>query len=210
MTIKATSLLSLLAIWAAMVPAVVFGDAPWWTLIFAFLATGAVGIGAWRRLGISRLLGIAGIWGGAAWASGAEADNAWITIFAFLSTGAVVYSIMRRDAIGGGAGVAFTWLMCSLVMVANDSGGDGSWIFVFAFLTAASLANSRSQHVKGLTAVLWWGIAGIVMIATDGWYWLAVPAFLLSAASFGIRDLRLPRGVEWDLFERDDDRRTVR
>ncbi|MGI8926910.1 MAG: hypothetical protein ACR2HN_09735 [Tepidiformaceae bacterium] len=208
MTIKATSLLSLLAIWAAMLPAVVFADAPVWTLIFAGLATAAVGIGAWRRLGVSRVIAIAGAWAGAALASGSEPDAAWVTVFAFLTTGAVVYSIMRRDALGVGAGVAAAWLVTGLVVAAQD--GGGAWIAVFAFLTAGSLANSRSLHIRGLTAVLWWGIAGTIMLAADGWFWLAVIAFLLSAASFGFQDFHLPRRLEWDLFDRDDDATVVR
>ncbi len=203
MTIKATSLLSLVAIWATMIAAVAFGDAPWWALIFAFLASGAVGIGMWRRLGTSRLIAITGTWVGAAWATGAEPDTGWITVFAFLTTGAVVYSLMRRDALGLGAGIAFVWMMVALVIDGNK--GDGAWIAVFAFLTAGSLSNSGSRHMKGMTAILWWGIAGIVMLASGGWYWLAVPAFILTSASFGFRDFSFPRHIEWALRERDDD-----
>ncbi|MBI5948458.1 MAG: hypothetical protein HY875_09990 [Chloroflexi bacterium] len=203
MTIKATSFLSLVAIWAAMIAAVAFGDAPWWTLIFAFLASGAVGVGMWRRLGVSRLIAITGTWVTTAWAVGAEPDTGWITVFAFLTTGAIVYSLMRRDAIGLGAGIAFTWLIVALVILDNE--GDGAWIAVFAFLTAGSLSNSRSRHMKGLTAILWWGIAGVIMLATDGWFWLAVPAFIFTSASFGFRDFSFPRRIEWDLRERDDD-----
>lgn len=203
MTIKATSLLSLLVIWATMIAAVAFGDAPWWTLIFAFLASAAVGVGMWRRLGISRLIAITGTWVGAAWAISVEPDTGWITVFAFLTTGAIVYSLMRRDAIGLGAGIAFVWVMVALVIDANK--GDGAWISVFAFLTAGSLSNSRSRHMKGMTAILWWGIAAVIMLAADGWYALAVAAFLLTAGSFGFRDFRFPRSIEWDLRERDDD-----
>lgn len=207
MTIKATSLLSILVIWACMIPAVAIEPGAWWALIFAFLATGSIGIGAWRRLGLSRLIGVAGIWAGTAAAVASDPGNAWTSIFAFLSTGAVVYSIMRRDALVTGLGIGATWAMVGAVLAAH--GSDGSWIVVFAFLTTGSLANSRSRAAKGLATMLWWGIAGTIMLATGTWYWLCVPAFLLSAASLGLTDLRLPRGLEWDLFERDDEPRMV-
>ncbi len=55
-----------------------------------------------------------------------------------------------------------------------------------------------------------WGIAGFVMIAAGGWYGLSIAAFVLSAASIGISEFRIPRKIEWDLFERDDDGEAVR
>jgi hypothetical protein len=209
MTIKASSLLSIVAIWAAMIPAVVIEPKSWWSLIFAFLATGAVGTGAGRRLGLSRLIAITGIWLGTALAVGTRQDYAWVSIMAFLSTGAVVYSVMRRDALGVGAGIAFTWLMVGTVLLVNDDSA-GSWISVFAFLTAGAVANTRSLHRRGLAAIVWWALAGGVMLAAAGWYWLCVPAFLLSAASLGFSDFSFPRRFEWDLFEREDDEGFVR
>lgn len=207
MTIKATSLLSILAIWACMIPAVAIEPDAWWSLIFAFLATGAVGIGAWRRLGLSRLVAVAGIWAGTAAAVASDPESTWVSIFAFLATGAVVYSVMRRDALTIGLGIAVTWSLVGAVLATH--GHEGSWIAIFAFLTAGSLANTRRHSAKGLAAILWWGIACTIMLATGGWYWLGVFAFILSATTVGFGDFHLPRGVEWDLFERDDDRRTV-
>ncbi len=207
MTIKATSLLSILVIWASMIPAVAIEPGAWWSLIFAFLATGSIGVGAWRRLGLSRLIAVTGIWAGTAAAVASDPGSAWISIFAFLSTGAVVYSIMRRDAIVSGLGICAMWAMVGAVLAAH--GSEGSWIAIFAFLTTGSLANSRSRTAKGLATMLWWGVAGTIMLAAGGWYWLCVFAFVLSAVSLGLTDFRLPRGLEWDLFERDDKPRMV-
>lgn len=207
MTIKATSLLSILVIWACMIPAVAIDGDAWWSLIFAFLATGSVGIGAWRRLGLSRLIAISGVWAGTAAAVASDPDSTWISIFAFLSTAAVVYSIMRRTAVVTGLGIGAVWAMVGAVIAAH--GAEGSWIAVFAFLTAGSLANSRRGNAKGFAAMLWWGIAGGIMLAAGGWYFLSVFAFILTTASLGFTDFRFPRGLEWDLFERDDDARLV-
>lgn len=206
MTIKASSALSILAIWVTMIVAVIAEPDAWWGLIFALLATMAVGASAWRRLGTSRLLAIAGIWLGTAIAVAEGGTLA--SVFAFLATAAVVYSVMRRDALAIGGGIAVTWLMAGAVIAAN--GGDGAWISVFAFLTAAVVANSRGSAARGLAAMLWWSLAGIVTIVAGGWYWLSVIAFVLSAASIGISEFRIPRKIEWDLFERDDDGETVR
>ena len=89
-----------------------------------------------------------------------------------------------------------------------------TWACVFAFLTAGGLANSHGNITRGLVAIAWWVAAGIVIFAAGaGWTWLCVPAFLLSEASLGLGDISLPRGIEWDLFERkhepDDDSRWV-
>ena len=82
---------------------------------------------------------------------------------------------------------------------------------VFALLTAGALANTGGNLARGVTGVLWWGIAGaVVLIAGAGWAWLCVPAFLLTAGSVGVSDFHLPRRMEWDLFDRDDDRDRVR
>ena len=161
MTVKATSVLSILAIWVASIAAVVIEPDSWWILIFSSLATGAVGVSAWRRLGISRLLAIAGTWGGTAIAASSTSDAAWTAIFAFLATGAV--------------------------------------------------ANSRNETGRGVAALIWWGVAGaIVLIAGDGWAWLGVIAFILTSISLGFGDFSFPRGVEWDLWDRDDDDERVK
>ncbi len=203
MTIKATSVLSIAVIWIAMVTAVIAKPDTWWTLIFAFLATGAVGISAWRRLGFSRVIAITGIWVGAALAAGIEGSG-FPSIFAFLSTGAVVYSIMRRDALLLGMGMAAAWVAAGAVVAIN--GDEGAWITIFSFLTVGALANNRGNDLRGLSAILWWGLAAAVMVAVGGgWsYVLCIPAFLLTSASLGFSDWGFPRGLEWDLFDRDD------
>ncbi len=205
MTIKATSLLSLVAIWAAMIPAVIVNHDAWWTLIFAFLASGAVGIGMWRRLGIARLIALIAVWAGTAFAVGANGNSEWMAIFAFLATGAVVYSAMRRTAWLLGIGIAVAWGVTGAAAVRSD--GDATWICIFAFLTAATVANSWRGQSRGIAAAGWWGIAGTIMLAADDYYWLAVLAWLFSTAAIGIGHggFTLPRRFEWDLFERDDE-----
>jgi hypothetical protein len=205
MTIKASALLSIIAIWAAMIPAVAVEHASWWALIFAALATGAVGTGAFRSLGMSRLLAIAGAWAGSALAAGSTPDGAWTAIFAFLTTGAVVYSVMRKDAVLNGLGIAVAWLVVGLAVMTSHA-HEGAWTCVFAFLTAGAVANHRTQR-RGVAAAGWWAIAGVIMIAAQDYYWLSVFAFLLSTVSLGFGNFSFPRRLEWDLFERDDDGR---
>jgi hypothetical protein len=206
-TVKASSALSIVAIWVSMIVAVVVSPGAWWALIFAFLATLAVGASAWRRLGLSRLIALVAAWAATALAIGKYEDAAWISTFTFLTTGAVVYSVMRRDALALGAGIGVAWAVSGVVVAAN--GAEAAWIGIFAFLTAGALANSRGDFARGLSAVLWWGIAGAIMLISGGWEWLAVIAFVLSAMSFGFHDFQFPRRVEWDLFERDDGHGTV-
>lgn len=208
MTIKASSLFSLLAIWAAMIPAVIAQPGAWWALFFAGFSTLIVGVNSWRRLGVSRLISIVGVWAGTGAAIAESEGAAWIVIFSFLATFGIVLSIMRREAVGIGVGIAFTWLVTGAVVVAND--GEGAWIAILAYLTTFALANNRGFHAKGFAAMLWWGLAGGVMIAAGGWYWLSVFAFLLSALSVGITEIRIPRGIEWDLWDRDDHGELVR
>ena len=57
MTLKATALLSIAAIWGAAIAVVVVQGDVWWTLVFAILASGAVGLK--RSLGLARVLAIA-------------------------------------------------------------------------------------------------------------------------------------------------------
>lgn len=198
MSIKASALLAIAAIWGAMIPALLAEDGQYWTVVFAFLATMAIGGSFWRSFGLSRLLAVAGIWAGAAVAT--SEGEGWVTVFAFLATGAAVHSVMGARAVLNGIGIAVPWLV--LAAVSRDAGGEGSWICVFAFLTAATVANHRSEK-RGVAAVLWWGAAGTVMVLADGWYALAIGAWLLSAASLGFRGFWLPRRIEWDLFDRD-------
>lgn len=203
-TIKATSLLAILIVWGCVIPAIVLETGAWWSAIFAFLATTAIGISAWRRIGLARVLAIAGIWGGTAAAMARDADATWTSVFAFLATGAVVYGIMRRDGLLVGLGVAATWAMTGAVAALD---AEAAWISVFAFLTTGALANSRWNPGRGIAAIVWWGAAGAVMLATQDWYWLCVPAFLLTAAAIpfgGVPRARIPRNFEWDLFDRDD------
>jgi hypothetical protein len=203
-SIKATSLLSILAIWVTMIPAVIAQPDAWWSLIFAALATGAIGASAWRRLGLSRVIAISGTWLGTAIAAGNNEGAAWVAVMAFLATAAVVYSTLRRDAVVAGIGIAVPWIFVGAVAAAND--GDGAWIAVFAFLGAATVANAGGKSiVRGASAILWWGLAGLIMLVSGGWFWLSVVAFLLTAISLGISDFRLPTGLEWDLFDRDEE-----
>jgi len=205
-SIKATSLLSILAIWVTMIPAVIAQPDAWWSLVFAVLGTAAIGVSAWRRLGLSRLVAISGTWLGTAIAISSDESAAWVAVMAFLATGAIVYSTMRREAWVAGLGIAVAWVMVGTVASAND--GEGAWISVPAFLTAGAVANAAGSGVtRGLATILWWGIAGLVMLSAGGWYWLAIIAFLLSAASLGISDFQLPPRLEWDLFDRDEDDR---
>lgn len=198
MTIKASSLLAVVAIWATTIPAVVAEPDSWWALLFAGIASMVIGSGAWRGLGLSRLIAITGTWGGTSLA--VAEGQAWVAIFAFMATGAITFSVMQRSALLNGLGIAVAWLATGAVVFAAD--GDGSWISVFAFLTAASVANHRSE-ARGGTTVLWWSAAGAIMVATEGWHWLAVIAWLLSTASLGFGGFRIPKRVEWDLFEKD-------
>ena len=207
MTIKATSVISILAIWVASVAAV--EPDSWWVIIFALLATGAVGASAWRRLGLSRLIGVVGTWAGMALAAGSSGDAAWTSIFAFLTTGAVVYSTMRRDAWLLGVGIATAWLATGLAVLVH--GSDASWMCVFAFLTAGAVANSHNDIVRGFAATGWWVIAGaLILILGSGFAWLSVIAFVLTTTSIGFGSFSFPRGLEWDLFDRDDDSERVK
>jgi hypothetical protein len=192
-----------LAIWVAVIPAVVIEPDGWWAVIFGLLATAAIGVSAWRRLGLARVIAIGGAWGGVAVGIIVSADNTWACVFAFLATGAIVYSAMRRNAYVAGAAIALAWAVTGAVAARSD--GDGAWICVFAFLTTGAVANSGNGIARGLSSIVWWGAAGAIMLALDGWYWLAVIAFILSATSIGFSDFNFPRKFEWDLFDRDGD-----
>ena len=204
MTLKASSVLSILAIWIGSIVAVILEPDGWWLLIFAGLATATVGTSAWRRLGISRLIAIAGIWAGVGFAAGSTSDAAWVSIFALVSTAAVVFSTMRRDAWLLGVGILVAWLAVGLSVAVR---GDGTaWMCVFAFVTAGAVANSHHAFSRGIAAIVWWGAAGaLVLIFGENLAWLSVFAFLLTALSFGIGGFDFPRGLEWDLWDRDDD-----
>lgn len=200
MTIKASALLAVVVIWAAIIPAVAAEHDAWWALIFAFLATGAVASSFWRRLGMSRVAGIAGAWAGVAIAIVESPDATWASILAFVSTLTILYSALRREAILHGAAIAAAWLVFGGIVTVSE--GDATWTCVFAFLTTATIANSRG-NARPLSAILWWGIAGGVIAVADGDFaWLTVIAFLLTATSVGFGDFNFPTGIEWDLFGR--------
>lgn len=205
-TIKATALLSIAAIWAATVAAVVAEPGAWWMAFFAFLATAATGASAGRRLGVSRLIAIAGTWGATALVAGTGSGGAWVSIMAFLATASVVYSPLRRDAFLAGAGIAAAWLIDAAAITVQD---EGSWTTVFAALTAGSVAGSR-RGSRGAAALAWWGVAGVLMVAVDGLMWLAPIAFALTALTFARGGFDFPRGIEWDLFDRDEEDRGPR
>jgi hypothetical protein len=132
-----------------------------------------------------------------------------MSIFAFLATAAVVYSAMRRTALLLAFGIIVAWGVTGAAAVRSE--GDATWISIFAFLTAATVANSWRGENRGIGAAIWWGIAGAIMLGTEGLYWLSVIAWLLSTISIGIGSggFNFPRRFEWDLFERDDDDRVV-
>ena len=161
-----------------------------------------------RRLGLSRLIAISGIWAGTAIAIIETADATWVSVFAFLATGAVVHSFMRRDSYLGGLGIVVAWLVVGLAVSLADQ-DPPSWLCVFAFLTSGAVANSRGDR-RGLAATIWWGLAGLIMVASDGWYWLGVIAFVLTVSSLGFGGFSFPRRLEWDLFDRDEDGDRVR
>ncbi|HKS91844.1 MAG TPA: hypothetical protein VJQ83_07940 [Tepidiformaceae bacterium] len=209
MTIKATSLLALIAIWTGTIVAVVISPGASWLIIFSVLASGAVGVSLWRRLGIPRVIAVAAVWASIAVMVGFHTDAAWASIFAFVSTGAIVYSGMRRDAYVAALGIAAAWGITAAVGAAHDDAG-ATWICIFAFLTTGAVANSFGV-TRGLSAILWWGIAGAIILATGGDYaWLAIFAFVLTASSIGFGGgFSFPRRFEWDLFDRDDDSRVL-
>jgi hypothetical protein len=205
LSIKATSALSIVVIWATMIPAIIVEPGGWPALVFAFLATVAVGVSAWRRLGISRLIAISGAWLATALAVGGSSDNWWMGAFAFFSTGAIVYSIMKRDAYLGGIAIAVAWLVTGII--AMDEGGGTAWMSIFAFLTSAVVANAFGKSNRALIAAVAWAIAGVLMLALDGSYWIALIATLASITSFGLGGFNMPRKFEWDLFDRDGNER---
>ncbi len=206
LSIKATSALSIAVIWATMTPAIFVEPGGWPALVFAFLGTVAIGVSAWRRLGISRLIAISGVWLATALAVAGSSDNWWMASFAFLSTAAIVYSIMKRDAYLGGAGIALAWLVTGVIAMSQD--GDTAWMSIFAFLTAAAVANAFGTSRRALIATVAWAIAGVLMFALDGSYWIALIATLFSITSFGLGGFNMPRKFEWDLFDRDTKERT--
>lgn len=209
MTIKATSVFSILAIWIASIIAVVLEPDGWWLLIFSFVATAAVGVSAMRRLGVSRLLAIVGTWAGMAFAAGSTSDAAWVSVWAFLTTGVVVFSTMKRDAWMLGVGISVAWLVVGISVLSK--GPDVAWMCVFAFLTAGSVANSRHPFSRGIAAVVWWGATGVLVLAFgSGLAWVSVFAFVLTTLSFGLGGLQFPRGLEWDLWDKDDDDERVK
>lgn len=206
MTVKATSLLALIAIWAGTVIAIAISPEAWWIVFFAFPASGAVGLSLWRRLGIPRVIAITAVWASLAVMVGFHADAAWASVFAFVATGAIVYSGMRRDAYLGALGIATAWGVTAAIGAAH-SDASVTWVCIFAFLTTGAVANTFGT-ARGVSAIIWWAIAGAVILATGGDYaWLTIFAFVLSAGSIGFGGFNFPKRFEWDLFDRDDDSR---
>ncbi len=204
LTLKATALLAIMAIWGASVAAVALHGDVWWTLVFAVLATGAVGFR--RSVGLARVLAIAGVWGSAAAITASNPDHAWVTVFAFLSTGAVVYSAMERDAFLSGLGVAVSWIAAAAAVVATDG---GAWITVFSFLTTGAIANIGRGGGAGALAIVAWVVAAAAIVVLDGHHWLAVFAFAIGSLHFGVTGVRFPTRLEWD-FRSDDHSESVR
>jgi hypothetical protein len=202
MTVKATSLLALAAIWVSTILAVMAEPEGWPAIIFALLASTSIAPRLWRSIGLSKLIAIAAPWAATGLAVAGDPDGWWVSIFAFLTTAAVSLGIMRKDAMALGAGIAVAWAVVG-VTTADDP--DAAWTSIFAFLTAGALANSHGEWARGGSAMVWWGLAGAIMLIADGWYWMSIPAFLLSASSIGFGDFEFPRRIDWDFFDRDDD-----
>ena len=200
MTIKASSLLAIVAIWAMMIAAVLQTPEAWWALIFAGLATTSIGIGFWRRLGLAKLVAVVGIWAGTALII-ANGEAVWPSVMAFLATAALVHARHDRNTVILGLAFAAVWLLTAYIVIDQHAGAA---ISVFAALTVGTLAGNRSRWARGLTVLVWWGAAGVVILATNDHYWLAAVAWLLSIAPLGIPNWNLPRRIEWDFGERDD------
>ncbi|MGD9933952.1 MAG: hypothetical protein AB7T37_09555 [Dehalococcoidia bacterium] len=199
MTVKASPLLCLIAIWAAVVMGIAFEPGAWWATFFALLASVAVGLSAMRRLGLSRIVAVAGAWAGAAVAFGADGGATWMSIFAFLTTTGVVYSRMKPGALLEGAAVAVAWLAAG---VTANQDADAAWTGIFAALSAKWIAGGgRLRSMLGAAA---WGAAGAVMTWQEGMYWLAPIAFFVTLFPIG-KGVAFPRRFEWDLSWRTDD-----
>lgn len=198
MTVKASSVLCLVAIWAAVITGIAFEAAAWWSVFFAFMATAAVGASAMRRLGLSRVVAVAGTWGGAAAAFGADSSATWMSIFAFLTTGAVVYSRMKPAAMLQGAAVATAWLAAGL---AANQDATAAWTGIFAALSARPLAGGG--RVRAAAGIVAWAAAGALMVWQEGMYWLSAGAFVATLLPFGGGPF-IPRRFEWDLGWRRD------
>lgn len=200
LSIKATSALCLIAIWATMIPAIVAEPGGWPALVFAFMATIAVGLSAWRRLGLSRVIAISAIWGGTALAVAGSSDNWWMGFFAFSATGATVYSFMKGHDLLAGLGVAVAWLVAGYI--GFDESGGTQWMAIPAFLTTLAVANSLGRSNRAVIAAVAWAVAGVIMIAAGGYYWLSFIAALAALTTFGLGGFTMPRKFEWDLFDR--------
>jgi hypothetical protein len=111
---------------------------------------------------------------------------------------------MRKDAWMLGIGVSAAWLATGLSVLVQGEGT--AWMCVFAFLTAGAVANSHNDIARGVAATIWWAAAGaLILIFGDQLAWLSVIAFILTTTSLGFGGFSFPRGLEWDLFDRDDD-----
>jgi len=198
-TVKASSVLCIVAIWAAVVTGIAFEPGAWWAIFFAFLATGSVGLSAMRRLGLSRVVAVAGTWAGAAVAFGADSTATWMSIFAFLTTGGVVYSRMKPGALLAGAAIAVAWLA---VGITAHQDASAAWTCIFAALSARWIASG--QNIRALVAIGAWAGAAALMTWQEGMYWLSVLAFAVTLFPMQ-RGPLLPRRFEWDLsWSRDD------
>jgi len=201
-TIKVSSLLAVIAIWAAMITAVINEPDAAWSLVFAALATAAIGIGFWRRLGLSRLVAITGIWAGTVLVVG-SGEAAWPSVLAFFATAVIAHAPGGRAIFLLDLAAAFVWLIAAFVVVDQH---DGSYVLVFAALTVWSLVGGHPERASGAVTILWWALAASIILVADGFYRLSVLAWILSASSFDRATWRLPRKVEWDIFDHDDSR----
>jgi hypothetical protein len=203
LTIKASAVLAIAAIWIATIAGIAADSGAWWSVFFAMLATAAVGSGFWRSLGWSRLIAIAGVWAATAIAFGNDSGVTWMSIFAAFSTFAIVHSRMRMTAFLNGLAAVVPWAIAS-ALTFIDSGA--AWTCVFAFFTVGSVANGGM--FRALVSMAAWGGLGAIMIVQEDWYWLSILAFVATAIAFSSRP-EVPRKFEWDLFESEDDRNVV-
>ncbi|MGE3073598.1 MAG: hypothetical protein AB7N24_05855 [Dehalococcoidia bacterium] len=201
LTLKASATLATIAVWVAAGTAVAVRSGAWPILIFASLTTMLIGANAWRRLGLSRLVAITGIWAGTAVIAAVDDAAAWPALFALFTTAAVVFGSMRKNAWLLGLAIAAPWLAAAAAVGAQ--GGGVAWMVVIAFCCTIALANTRKQLLRGVPALAWWNLTGVaVVLGGPAWAPLAFGALILAWFPIGSGPW-FTRGFEWDLWQND-------
>ncbi len=160
-----------------------------------------IGANSWRRLGVSRLLAISGIWAGTAVIAASNDGPAWPAIFALFTTAAVVFGTLNRNAWVLGLGIAAPWLATGAAVAAH--GHEVAWMVVIAFVTTLTLAHTRHPMLRGFMSVGWWAFVAVtVLVAGPDWSWLSLGALALASFRLG-GGFRFTRGFEWDLWQND-------